>query len=339
MIRYVETLFRYWLIVLIPIIALPIVGYLQVRHLPHRYYAFTNIFVVTSPTDPALPSFETPAQNEQGIISQWLQSPKFCLSVAKGSALYARILAQAADPLQVAGSDLGSNVQVNPKGNNLLTIGYTAADPVRAMQVLQSLLTTTSSEVQTMKIRNADETISYYRYQLFQAQQQQRDSAGKLADYERLHGVDAANLGALLAADPTLASLYQQNKNDHDAVANLQEQVKAIQVGVTVPPGVVNQDGYIQMDLPSYVGVSNRKTILLDLGITVVLGLLLACAFIVAMTALDRSIRRPEEVPQMLALPVLAVVPHGALLARRPQPTSSAGQQRLAGNVKGATVR
>jgi hypothetical protein len=155
----------------------------------------------------------------------------------------------------------------------------------------------------------------------------------------RLHGVDAANLGVLLASDPTLASLYQQNKNDHDAVVSLQGQVTALQELIDLPPTVVNQDGFIQMDPPSFVGVSNRKTILLDLGITVALGFLLACAFIVLMTALDRSIRRPEEVPQMLALPVLAVVPHGAVLARRPRPASSAGQQRLAGSVKGATVR
>jgi capsular polysaccharide biosynthesis protein len=54
-----------------------------------------------------------------------------------------------------------------------------------------------------------------------------------------------------------------------------------------------------------------------------VLGLLLAGAFLVVMTAVDRTFRSPADVPTLLDLPILAVVPLSRMLnekASRKQP-------------------
>lgn len=47
--RYAETFFRYWLLVLIPIIALPIGEYAMIRHTPKGVLASANIWVDQAP--------------------------------------------------------------------------------------------------------------------------------------------------------------------------------------------------------------------------------------------------------------------------------------------------
>ncbi len=316
--RYLETFFRYWLIVLVPIVALPAVEGFNLRHVPHQVFASLNIYTETpmGNSDPTN-SFMTPAQIEQATINQWLQSPSFCLSVAKSTPRYARLLASSPDPLSQASGDLSTNVQVTTKGDNLVTIGYTSADPQLAMQVVKSVLDRATVSSQSLKLKQASGSKSYYNYQLYLAQAQERDSARKLTAYMQEHGITSDNLVAQLASDPTLAGLYDQNKNDHDNVTSLRGKIQALSAQTSVPTTVVDQSGYILADPPQYYTVSSRKKLLMGVGVALALGLLLSITFMVLLTALDRSLRQPEEVPIMLELPVLAIIPYSHVFARR----------------------
>lgn len=338
--RYLETFFRYWLIALIPLVALLAYEVMNVRKLPLQYAAFTNIYVQQSSVTPSNNPFITPAQQEQGTINEWLQSAQFCLSVAKSSPLYAQALGRAIDPSGMAFSDLSRNVLVLPKGDNVLSIGYTSGDPLLAMQVVSSVAVTASSRAQELQTQAADQTKSYYQYQLYQAQQQERASSGRLDNYLQQHSLTAADVSGQTASDPTLASLYLQHKQDQDAVTGLQTKIKALVSQISDPTGVARGLGYTVLDPPSVVRVSQRKKQMTGLGIGLVVGLLLSLAFIVAMTALDPSIRRPEEVPLMLDLPVLVIVPYSVALDRHGQRAESADRhQTSAVDVKGAVAR
>src|SRR5579871_788109 len=85
--RYIVTFFRYWLLVVIPIIVLPLVEYRQIKHTPTTMHASANIYVQQSLVDGSAytNSWETPAQNTADNINQWLQSPSFDLAVVSKS--------------------------------------------------------------------------------------------------------------------------------------------------------------------------------------------------------------------------------------------------------------
>jgi capsular polysaccharide biosynthesis protein len=71
---------------------------------------------------------------------------------------------------------------------------------------------------------------------------------------------------------------------------------------------------------------TSKKQLLLDVGIGLIAGLVLAGAFVVWMTAIDRSLRYPEEVAQLLGIRVLASTPNVPALARNGSKKRRSGQ-------------
>src|SRR5579885_1506644 len=92
--RYAETFFRYWLLLILPIIALPAATYAMVRHAPKTVVASANILVGQSLAGPSSDwsQWLTAAQNEAASLNQMLQSPSFDLTVAHTSPVYAQAL-------------------------------------------------------------------------------------------------------------------------------------------------------------------------------------------------------------------------------------------------------
>lgn len=62
---------------------------------------------------------------------------------------------------------------------------------------------------------------------------------------------------------------------------------------------------------------TSKKTLLLRLGISVAVALFLSGGFVVLQTARDRSVRYADEVPDLLDLPVLGIVPFSRELSRQ----------------------
>ncbi|MGH2389192.1 MAG: hypothetical protein ACRDIE_13390 [Chloroflexota bacterium] len=259
----------------------------------------------------------TLAQVEAANITQWLQSPTFCLDVAKSSPLYARQLALLPDPKGSVTTDLQKNVQVVAQGDNLVSISYSSKNPTLAMQVVQGVLTKATANMQVSNSRVGAVNKAYYEAQLYNAEANERNSAQQLATYMQQHGITDAKLQDLLTSDLTLATLYDQDKSDQQTVASLRQQVQATVAQNSLPATLVDQNGYFVADQPTvaYVSASKKKE-LMDVGIALVLGLLLSGAFLVVMTAADRTFRRPVDVPFLLDLPVLAVVPYSSALKR-----------------------
>lgn len=97
-------------------------------------------------------------------------------------------------------------------------------------------------------------------------------------------------------------------------------------VGVQVLQGVINtiptelerfnrvgRGMFTVVDPPAAQPASvGKRVLLLLLLIPLLVGVVVSAAFVVVKTALDRSIRRPDEVQQLLGLPLLAIVPYHA---------------------------
>ena len=72
------------------------------------------------------------------------------------------------------------------------------------------------------------------------------------------------------------------------------------------------------VDPPSVPSNSfSKRSLLHGLGIAIFAGLLLAGGFVVLRTALDQSVRYADEVPELLGLPVLGVVPYSREFSNR----------------------
>ncbi|HXT36730.1 MAG TPA: hypothetical protein VN837_14235 [Chloroflexota bacterium] len=323
--RYFYTFSRFWWLLIIPVLVLPAAEYIQVRHAGAGFVASMNIYVQATAASSATTSgntWSTLAQIEAADINQWLQSPTFCLNVAEGSANYSKLLKVSPDPKQAATTDLQKNVSVTATGDNLVSIAYSSQDPALAVQVVQSVLTNATISMQRSNGRVASVNKAYYQSQLYNAEATERTSAQQLAAYMRQHGVTSTNLDAQMVSDPTLALLYNQDKANQQTVSTLRQNVQAVVAQSSLPATLVNQDGYYIADPASatYVSQSKKKE-LMPMGIALVLGLLLAGAFLVVMTAVDRTFRRPADVPFLLELPVLAVVPLSlALAGKAPHP-------------------
>ncbi len=331
MLRYTYTFARYWWLLLIPVLALPLAEAMQVRHSGSGFSAGMTIYVQQTAANELTTnnaSWLSLAQIEASNITQWLQSPTFCLDVAEKSPLYARRLALLPDAKQAVTTDLQTNVQVTAQGTNLVSIGYSSKDPALAKQVVQSVLTEATSKMQVSNNRVGAVNKAYYQAQLLSAEAVERTAAQQLKSYMQEHGIAAGNLQDALGSDLTLATLYDQDRSDQQAVTSLLQQVQATVAQNSLPASLVNQEGYFVADDPTVSPIStSMKKKLTSIGIAIVLGLLFAGAFLVVMTGLDRTFRRPVDVPLLLYLPVLAVVPYSSTLHRPdrqklPKPTS-----------------
>ncbi|MDB5056931.1 MAG: hypothetical protein JWO59_403 [Chloroflexi bacterium] len=325
--RYLHTFSRFWWLLLIPILILPAAEFQNVRHSGTGYVASTNIYVQqtaasNSTVNPT--AWLSLAQIESANITQWLQSPTFCLDVARSSPIYSKQLGLMADPKQTVSSDLQQHVTVTARGDNLVSIAYSSQNPTLAIQVVQGVLTNATSSTQASSSRVAAVNKAYYQSLLITAQANERKSADQLTSYMSQHGVTVPDLQTQMVSDTTLATLYDQHKSDQQTVSDLQQKIKAAVAQNSLPATVVNQNGYYIADPPTVAYISaNKKKELLSVAIALVLGLLLAGAFLVVMTAVDRTFRAPADVPVLLDLPVLAVVPYSAGLkdkASRKQP-------------------
>lgn len=315
--RYGDTFFRYWFIVLIPIIVLPLAEYAMVKTTPRTYMATANILVrpsIAATAAAASGSWSTPAQSEMANLTQWLQSASFDLSVADGSPLYTRRLARVSNPRDRVFNDLIANVQIAAKGTSLLNISYTSKDAQLALEVVRSLLQAERDKMQALTQQSAAEGIKYYTFQLHAAQDKEIQSARQLADYMARHGVAADQLTTASADDLTLAALYQQNQSDRTQVTSAQQRVTGYQMQGSAA-GSVDDGTYTVVDPPALIVVSAGKKQQLNLIIALLVGLLLGGAFMVIKTALDPSLRFADEVPTLLDLPVLGVVPYNRALA------------------------
>jgi capsular polysaccharide biosynthesis protein len=332
--RYAETLFRYWLIALVPLVVLPLADYAFIRYTPKTLLTSANIWVNQSVADqPSLTNqYLTPAQIEANTLSQLLQSPSFDLAVARGSSIYRQMLARAGDPGTVALQDLSAHVQIAPAGDNVLTVSYTSKNWSLGPQVINSFLSTALKEEQALNQQQTKSNMASAQAQLQNAQQRLATSSQKLSDYMTAQNIAPKALLTDQALDPTLATLYQQYQADQANVASAQQQLTKLQAQSALPATVVEQAEFQVLDHPrvNISSASRRSKELTNVAIAALVGLLLSGGFVVVKTALDRSLRYADEVPELLGLPVLAVVPHSnALATQHTGPQSATSQPRV----------
>ena len=337
--RYAETFFRFWWLILLPIVALPVAEGALVWREPRTNVATANIFVQQSVllTPASGASWQSPAQSEVSNLYQWLQSPSFALRVAAASPLFADSLTGTGDRGTLASNDLQLHASATLVGNNLVRVTYTNANAGLAAQVVSGILAAARANTQTVWQQQASLGIEYYTGQYTLALQAQQQSAASLQAYMTAHNVDPADLQLQISADPALNDLYQQNRSDQANVTAAQQKLTGYKTQASIPASLADADIFSVIDPPrvAYVPTPLRKR-LQNVALGLAVGLLLGAGFVVALVALDRTVRFADEAQQLFELPVLGVVPFSSAAAEwQPaavaRPLASASQGRSAG--------
>lgn len=316
--RYAETFFRYWLILLIPIIVLPAIDAVMIKARPKPVLTSAKIWVEPSAINATAGDYNqylTPAQNEADALNQLLLVSSFDWKVAQGSPIYRHLLTTVRDPHQYVATDLQKNVQFTAPGDNLVYIGYSSQNGALGVQVVQSLLANATLQMQQLNQQQATNNLAVYTAQLHSAQQRLNQSTHTLTTYMQAHNISTlSELSLQQAADPTFASLYAQVQSDQQTVLNLRQKMLDLQTQTAGTTGV-NQGGYHIADPPTVVSVSGKKKMLMEIAIFFVIGLAVSGSFVVGRTLLDRSLRYADEIAELLELPVFAVLPYDPALA------------------------
>ncbi len=319
--RYLYTFLRYWYIALIPVVVLPLAVYhfdkeTRTQTAYASQYIRANQSVLGALT--IYNSGQTPAQNEAAIIDQLVRDPSFDQLVASSTPTYAQALARrgSAGP-DAAVTDLSSNVQVSAPGYNLVSVSYGSdtGDQRVAQAVLGAVLVQADQQtVQQQQGLYGDQQTTLRKQFNGVKQHMARDDKALLKYLRQKHyGLTPDAIAQHTLFDPTLNGLYQQVQIDQGSINSIAGSIRDIQnksdaLGLALPGGTTTTFSFGFQTYPGVVHGPNKK--LISLLVALALGLLLGGGFVLLRTALDRSLRFVDDVPQLLELPVLGVVPH-----------------------------
>lgn len=316
--RYADTFFRHWLLAMVPIAVLPLGAFILARSSPASISVTANIWVnqATIGQISYVSSYSSPAENVATNLSQLLASGSFDARVAQHSPLYLQSLPPSSDPATVASADFGKNVLVAAVGPNTVSFTYTTKNWNAGLQVLQTII---NEMPQQLRLLNSHQVVSLQQ-QLVPAQAHLSLVTQNLHAYLQAHNIAPVAVDVQQFSDPGLAQRYQ-------AVQSAQSNVQSIQSQINQLGGQASATRLEVIDRPSATLVSRKKTYLLDGVIGLLLGLALGGGFIVLKTAGDRTLRWADELPELLGLPALTVVPYSRALAMQGARTSGVGRR------------
>lgn len=322
--RYAETFFRYWFIVLVPLVLLPAAMYVSVRHMPNSYFVSANVQVDQDPPGYSN-QYISAAQNEADAMNEFLQSPSNVGSVVAASIAQSNSNSNAVDATALTDS-IVKTMQASAHGEHLLNVSYTGPNADLGVRVVQAFLSTVQTQQQSANNAQTQTNLYVLNYQLREAQKQAAQSYKTLHTYMDQRGYSNSDLTAPTISDPQLSSLNQQYQLDAQNASDLQQQISKARAQTVLPPGSSQANVFTIKDYPTWRVVSATRKKVLNIGIAFAVGLLLSLAFLVIKTMLDRSLRYPDEATALFDLPVLAVVPyHGARSSRRGRTPKAAG--------------
>jgi uncharacterized protein involved in exopolysaccharide biosynthesis len=304
---------RYWHLAILPILVLPMGAFFLLKAPPATFgtahiWADQASLQQLSYVDQGVP----PAQNMANYLTELLGLPSFDYGVAKRIPLYEQYLKRLPVPSGVtpnlrtlAAADLSTKATAIPAGSSLVTVTYENLNPTIAAEVVRSILKEAASETQQLNKQQISKDISRSSKQLKKAQTAYSTAVGGFGTYMTAHRIKSNQVAFRQLSDPRLAALYQAVQTAQANVTTAQQQLTSAQTQ-QASQGLVRV-----LDPPSaQVVLTSKKKRLTNLMIPLVLGFILSGAFIVAMTLRDRSLRSPDDVLDLLGLPVLAVIPY-----------------------------
>ena len=190
------------------------------------------------------------------------------------------------------------------------------------------MLKVAPGEIQRLYVQQSATHVAFLSRQLQHAQVRLTRATLALGAYMKARHIGTSQIALQTLVNPSFAALYQAQQTAQGAVRTAKTQLNAAQP--------TNGLGSVLAVLDAPTGVpaaSSKKTLVLDLAIGLILGIMLSAAFVVVATIRDKTLRYPDELPAMTGLPALASFPYKEGGPVRAVPVVASGQATLVESV------
>ena len=324
--RFLETFYRHRLLAIVPIVigVLVAAGYQMAQ--PGSYASTTSLWV-----DASVPGQGTaatagvdPSTLQEYAIQELLTTRSFAIAVGTsgplGTYLSSHPDAESTGLAAIPGLStlfggakgslddqmatyLPAMVGFVDAGPQVLNIIVTAPDPAVAAGTAKALLTQYASQVAAAQTATDQTAVTYYDQQVAQAQVSLQQAQQALSTYLAAHPT-TSTVGT---GDATATELNEALSLDTTSYQSLLGQYQQAQLTLA---NVSSQTGFRVLDAPTASGVAtSTKKKLLEVGIAgLLVGLLVSVLILTALTAIDRTARRAEDIKRTLGLEVAASI-------------------------------
>ena len=220
--QVLEILARNWLLLALPfLVIVPVTVGLLLRPQTPKWRTTARIWVQQDPAiyaDPRLGS--TPAINQVTLLTDFLHSRSFALSVLQQTSLKPRL--DTPQHIDTALEHFSHDwVTAEAVSNNFISIAVTMPDGELSYQTMQAIISSYQSTLQAQEQELSDQAVKLYGGSLQQAQDALTQSQGAVSAYIASHpdlvnvtaNATTAGVPPTMARDPNLAALMQNLTN------------------------------------------------------------------------------------------------------------------------------
>jgi uncharacterized protein involved in exopolysaccharide biosynthesis len=335
MLRLVETFFRHRLLLLGPValVMLATAGWVVVQ--APTYDASVRLWVErqTLVPDPNSNPYLTPAQEQSGVLAELISTRYFAVKVGKRSTLADSIRAAASQgqgglrthllravglagpavPLSDSQVDdqvatiILSRTLVIPTGPEIITVTFRGATPEMAALVAQAIVDQFMDETLTNQRVQADAAVAFYSSQVKQSQADVSGSDKAVDDYLL---ANPGQRGANAIPDARMLQLKRDDDAAHQRLQAVQDKLDQARLNrVALDQSGVNGLRVLDPALRPPSPSSIKRVALEAAGVGLVLALLIVVVGVLVLTWMDSTIRRPQEVEDILDLRPVGSVP------------------------------
>jgi capsular polysaccharide biosynthesis protein len=347
--RFLETFFRYKLLILLPFFVTPLIVVPFSFLLVKPYYETTAGLWVERPSyvpstdDAQWNRYVTPSQNQVQRVTELLKTRSFTDDIARRTSLAP--LLDSPEGRDDLFEYLGRVVYPIATGNKLMTIRVRAEDPQLSMEIITGTVAAFRERNQNERMQASSSAIAFYEQQYKEATDQATASRDRVRRYvtsnPRAGSVDPNAPSSRVslptsAVDPQLAELLKRLETDEreaERVRGLLEQSR-----FEASAALEGNDASLQLlDPPVFPtrAERERRRFFIFPAAAVAIGTLVSALLLVALTASDRSVRSTADISTMGR--VIGVVPRMGL-RRLPRQAGPETTRRAIAFVAGTTM-
>jgi uncharacterized protein involved in exopolysaccharide biosynthesis len=311
--KYLEAIFRHkWLLMLPPLLIPLIVAPIAVFSMPTTYQTITAVMVdrprYLAATDDIANAWITPAQFQSARFAEMLQTRSFLNAVASRTSMAPLVSTERGESR--IREVISRGTQVVPRGDRLVSVGFSADTPQLAYQVANALVEEFRDRSMNERSTQASFALGFLESRLKEAEarlDQENEALRKyVAANPRLTTLDpsrsannstAARNGLPTAAiDPQLAELLKNVEIEQREVERTRMTLDQARFDATA--GIEAQDMRFQVVDPARMPTSptsDRRKIIMFVALAAVIGGGISVALTVFFVATDRTIRGESD--------------------------------------------
>jgi capsular polysaccharide biosynthesis protein len=304
--RQLETFSRHRIALLLPILLALVVSSYYALSQPHKYESGVTVWFDTATPNPSSlvtpPGQLTPAAQGQQTLQEFLDTKQFLIRVGHRSPLAAILGRTASGPAldyeMVA--ILSRAFSVSVSGPQVVSISMTAADPSYIPGTLTALTDEYVDELTGSLQAREQASVAYYQTQMSSAQLGLTKANDAVSAYQESHP------GASPVADPTYSQLVSVAVEAQQNFLNIQNTLQ--QADLTLQSIKAPTAFHVIDPAGPAAKLSNKKHMIFTVVAGLAAGLAISALALSALTGLDKTARRREDIEAQLGMEVVGTI-------------------------------